>query len=155
MKLRGIEVNWPMIAIYAVFFVSFGLSVRNRIRYFDVANWPSVPAENVVERGSTYSYPLETKHGHSSTTVDGRFVEYDYWVDSVKYHGQRVSPDGGGLPYKPGNRPWLAYYKASAPAISVLNPVPYQGLGWLVTSVFSGILAGFHAIFLIKDRSHR
>lgn len=155
----------PMLGLVCVLFmVSTGFYVRNRIKFWDVENWPSVNAEEVRESGSVDSVPVQTRTGSGLMRIGTLSVRFQYKVQGILHHGELASPDGGGLPLNPTTRegkmdsggepmsslkgtplaPWRAYYKPLSPEIAVINPIPYQGTRWLGTAAVSGLLVLVH-----------
>jgi hypothetical protein len=133
-------------------FVIFGvLYLCGFIKYRGVDSWPSVSAEIVGGGGDVVSIPTQTRYGMNSTTMDSRYVEFRYSVEGKSYRSKTATPDGGGLPFNPLQRPWKAFYKPSSPDVAVLSPIPYQGTGFLIAAVFSGMLVMGYLWFAISE----
>lgn len=141
---RRVIDNPILLLVYLTFVISGGLYLHGFLKYRGVDEWPSANAEIVGGGGNLDSFPTQTRYGMSTTTVDSRFVEFRYSVGGTSYRSKTATPDGGGLPLNPLNRPWRAFYKPSSPDVAVLSPIPYQGNGLLIAAVFSGMLvAGY------------
>ena len=138
--------------IYAVFIIAGGLYLRGWLKHREIDKWPSVDAEIVGGGGSLVSIPGSGRYGGSnSNTMDTRYVEFEYSVDGRTYRSKTATPDGGGLPLYPGDEPWKAFYKPSSPEVAVLSPIPYQGIGFLVTALFMGTIVVVHLWFTVPE----
>lgn len=121
------------------------------VRFRDVADWPSVEARMVGQKGGRFSYRSESREGARTGIVDATFVTFEYTVDGRTYPGHLATPDGGGLPLNPFGEPWRAFYKPETPELAVLSPTPYEGTGWLMTALVSGMLVVIHLCFTVPD----
>jgi len=139
--LRWISRYSPLILIWVTFGISGTIFVRDFVKYRGVESWPSTGAEIISTGGTIVSHPVQTRYGMGSTTSDSRFVEFEYSVAGRSYRSHMASPDGGGLPINPLNQPWRAFYRPSSPDVAVLMPLPYRGYGYLITAIFSGMIA--------------
>ncbi len=140
--MRRVIDNSILLLVYLAFVISVGLYLHGCLKYRGVDAWPSVSAEIIGGGGNVVSFPTQTRHGMNTATVDSRFVEFRYSVLGKSYRSKSATPDGGGLPLNPLNRPWRAFYKPSSPDVAVLSPDPYQGNGLLIAAVaLSGIAA--------------
>jgi hypothetical protein len=145
--MRRVIDNSILLLVYLAFVISVGLYLHGCLKYRGVDAWPSVSAEIIGGGGNVVSFPTQTRHGMNTATVDSRFVEFRYSVLGKSYRSKSATPDGGGLPLNPLNRPWRAFYKPSSPDVAVLSPDPYQGNGLLIAAVFSGMLVAVYLWF--------
>lgn len=142
--MRWLIHNSILILIYATFIVTGILYLQGFMNYRGVDSWPSVDAEIVGSGGRVISVPSQTRYGSRTSTIDSRFVVFRYSVDGQVYTSNKATPDGGGFPLNPMNLPWRAFYKPSSPNIAVLSPIPFQGIGLLVSAIFSGCIVIVH-----------
>ena len=152
--MRRMLDNVILLAVYLIFVISGGLYIRDFLKYRGIDSWPSVSAEILGGGGNVVSFPTQTRYGMNTTTIDSRFVEFRYSVEGKSYRSKNATPDRGGLPLNPFNRPWRAFYKPSSPDIAVLSPVPFQGTGLLVTAIFSGMI-GMGYLWFTTATIHR
>lgn len=137
--------------VYAVFVVTGGDCLREYLKYRGIDSWPSVNAEIVGGGGSMSTIPTQSRYGMSSTTVDSRFVEFQYSVEGNVYR-TRAS---GGLPPSAIGEPWRAYYKPSSPDIALLSRTPHRSAGLIVAAAFSGLIVLVHAWCGVSDMIQR
>ena len=149
--MRWLINNSILLLVYAAFIIAGSFYLRGYLKYRGIDSWPSVSAEIVGGGGSLDSMPSGGRYGGSSTTIDSRYVEFQYSVDGETYRSRTATADGGGLPVSIIGEPWRAFYKPSSPNIAVLSPTPYRGVGAMVTAVFSGILVFVHVWCGISD----
>ncbi len=140
-----------LVLIYATFVVAGSLYLRGFILYRGIDTWPSVDAEVVRAGGTMVSVPMQTRYGARSSTIDARFIEFRYSVDGKVFVGNKATPDAGGWPINPTNRPWRAFYKPGSPDIAVLEPIPFRGTGFLITAVFTGVIVLVHLWFTVPS----
>ncbi|MDF1755602.1 MAG: hypothetical protein P1U89_22625 [Verrucomicrobiales bacterium] len=136
----------PLLLIYAVFLVSGTLYLRGLWQYRGIESWPSVPAEIVESGGVHFSTPFYGRFGLTTNTVDSRFVGFEYTVNGETFQSRGAPPYQGNLSFPESRK---AYYNPAAPHIAVLNPVPFQSDGLLITAVFTGILVFGHLWFTV------
>jgi hypothetical protein len=122
----------------------FGL-IRGHVRYAGVGDWPKVKAYDINQSGTTWSQPIQTQTGSGTASFDTRQADFRYIVNGVEYHGTRWSPNGGA-PLLVHSEQLYAYYNPKNPAIAVLAPYPYHGLGWIASSGFAGLFVAVHLI---------
>jgi Protein of unknown function (DUF3592) len=147
--------NSILLLIYAAFLIFGGLYLRGWLRYRGVESWPSVNAEIVGGGGNLSSVPNQTRYGSGSTTIDTRFVEFQYSVEGKTYRSKTGSPDSGGLPAAIVGEPsWKAFYKPSSPEIAVLSPTPFSGELFLFIAALSGIIVLVHIGCGVSDWLH-
>jgi len=139
-----------LLLIYASFVVSGGCYLKGVLTYQGVESWPSVEAKIVGAGGDVVSVSTPRRYDFTSTTtIDSRFVEFQYSVGGSSFRGISATPDGGFLFPNSRNEPLRAFYNPSSPDIAVLTPVPFRGKGLLSTAGFTGILVAAHLWFTI------
>lgn len=139
-----------LLLIYASFVVSGGCYLKGVHTYQGVESWPSVEAKIVGSGGDVVSVSTPSRYDFTSTTtIDSRFVEFQYSVGGNSFRSISVTPDGGYLFSNSRNEPLRAFYNPSSPDIAVLTPVPFRGTGLLITAGFTGILVAAHLWFTI------
>ncbi|MEM7146817.1 MAG: hypothetical protein AAF591_16925 [Verrucomicrobiota bacterium] len=107
-------------------FLALAIFILAKHKYDGIEDWPSVPAENVIEKGKLHPYRTESVLGSGQGLIDARYVEFSYSVNGVTYTGTKATPNGGGIEAA-GDPPWNAYFSPVEPSIGVLNPLPYRG----------------------------
>jgi hypothetical protein len=139
-----------LLLIYASFVISGGCYLKGVLTYQGGESWPSVEAKIVGSGGDVVSGSTPSRYDFTSTTtIDSRFVEFQYSVGEKSFRSILATPDGGFLFPNPQNEPLKAFYKPSSPDVAVLTPVPFRGTGLLITTGFTGILVVAHLWFAI------
>lgn len=149
-KMRPIWSRLGLLILPGVFLFSAGNYTRYAVRYAGVEEWPSVPATVTGQTGEE----LRFTQGRGNWTVDTREVQFDYVVNGKAYKGTEYSPNGGGLE-RAMDAEWRAYYNPDAPEVAVLNPVAYEGMGWLAWGGITGFMVTvqlFCAALDFRDR---
>ncbi|HEX2746754.1 MAG TPA: hypothetical protein VHM91_02050 [Verrucomicrobiales bacterium] len=148
--MRPIWSRLGLLILPGVFLFSAGNYTRYAVRYAGVEEWPSVPATVTGQTGEE----LRFTQGRGNWTVDTREVQFDYVVNGKAYKGTEYSPNGGGLE-RAMDAEWRAYYNPDAPEVAVLNPVAYEGMGWLAWGGITGFMVTvqlFCAALDFRDR---
>lgn len=152
MIMRWLRTHFMLVLIYGTCLTAGTQWVRQWIRFRGVQDWPSVAARIVNQGSTSIPYQIEDRHGSRTGRTDASFVAFEYSVNGNTYSSNLATPDGGGLPFNPFGEPWRAFYKPGSPHLAVLLPSPYQGTGWLLTTLVSGMLVGIHLFFTVPDQ---
>jgi hypothetical protein len=149
--MKKICFNALLALIYATFFFAGAQELHQRILFHGVQNWPSVSARIVSAGGGPIRVRNDWWSAPRMGMVDTSYVEFEYSVGSQTYRGDRGTANGGGLPMNLLQEPWRAFYKPGSPSVAVLEPIPYQAGGWLLTAVVSGLVVIVHLWFTVPD----
>ena len=99
--------------------------------------------------------PVTWRDGRTITTSPLHCTKFEYEVDGRTFHRELSSSDSMQLRgwdfSPPGNPGPRAYYHPGRPEIAVLNPVPYRSTFLEIAIAASGLLAGLHLFFTLRN----
>lgn len=143
--MRKLFRRFILSSAYAAFILSFFLYFHESLKYRGIEAWPSVDARIVGGGGGINTFPGGGKFG-GSTTIDNRWVEFEYFIEDHRYVSKTARPNGGGLPLEPMHGAWKAFYNPSSPDVAVLSPIPYSGVGLIIVAGCSGSIVLAHLL---------
>lgn len=149
--MRWIRAHIFLIAIYGCCLFTGGTWLSRSITYQGVQNWPTVKATIVDQHENRQVFTTQYWNGAKAKAIGDTYVAFEYTVDGRTFVSDRSTPDGGSAPLNPLRQEWKAYYNPSSPDIAVLAPIPYQGTGWLLATLVSGVLIGIHLLIVLPD----
>lgn len=132
-----------LLLVYVVFTVSGSLCLHEYLKYRGIDTWPSVNAEIVSAGGGLNTIPTQSRYGAGTTSIDSRFVEFQYTVEGKVYK----TKTSGGVPPIVMGEPWMAYYNPLSPDIALLSRTPNWSAGLIITAAFTGLIVLVHVWF--------